>query len=270
MTLKTMLSLAVLLVAGVQDDDAKAKQEKLDIRPQGEWKAEKQDVQRVLDWCAAELWIYFPDRKLKPLLVEATGGPITLFKRGDDGEIRIRLNTGGTLWAQYTFQFAHELAHVLCSFDDDLHVNKWFEETLCEVASLFVLRRSAETWKTKPPYKHWKDYAKSLKSYAQDRIDESPLPKGQTLAKWYEDNATQLRKNATDRAKNNIAAVRLLPLFEKEPEHWEAVTWLNEEKLDKTYDLKKYLDAWQKNAPGKHRAFIRKIAKKFGVTLKKR
>jgi len=240
-----------------------------DIRPvDSGWEAEPATVKRVLDAAASELWKHFPGRELKPILVEPKGGPITLHQRGPNGEYQVKLNTGGTAWCQYTFQFAHEFCHILCGYDQDPLKHRWFEEALCEIASLFVLRRSSETWKDRPPYDHWKSYAPELAKYADERMKGFALPKGKTLAGWYRENAQAVTANPVDRDRNNVAAVALLPLFEKEPERWEAVTWLNSEVFTEKTTFEEYLAAWHKHAPKKHRAFIRSIAKDLGVILK--
>ncbi len=241
----------------------------LDIRPdpKGDWGASIPDVEKVLRFAAFELVRHVPDRRLPPVLVEPKGGPIVLYQRGPNGEHQVKLATGGTLWAQYTFQFAHEMGHILCEYDADENPCKWFEESVCEMASLFVLRRSAETWKTGPPYPHWKDYAKHLHSYAEERIQKAALPEGKTLAGWYRENAEALRKNATDRDKNTVVAARLLPLFEAQPSRWQAVGFLNKEKLDAGYDLKRYLGAWHRHCPEAHRAFVREVAKQFEIRI---
>lgn len=238
------------------------------IRKLKEWDASKPDIEKVLNSSASVLWRYFPGRKLEPIEVEPQGGPITLFQRGPNGEIRVKLATGGTLWAQYSFQFAHELGHVLCGYDTDEHRNKWFEESLCELASLFALRRMAEVWAKEPPYPNWKSYAPHLQEYAEERIVKAKLPAGTTLAKWYEDNAVVLAGNAVDRGRNTTVACTLLPIFEAAPEKWEAVAWLNTEKLTKLHTFQDYLEAWRKNCPEKHRDFVDQIAKQFGVALR--
>ena len=84
-------------------------------------------------------------RTLEPILVEPKGGPITLFRRGPKGEYLVRLNTGDRHWAQHAYQFAHEFTHILANYDEHERRNKWFEESICEMASLFVLRRMSET-----------------------------------------------------------------------------------------------------------------------------
>lgn len=262
--------ITVAICAGESEKPAEATIQPLDIRIQKlkEWNAGKADIDKVLRSSCGTLWCYFPGRKLEPIEVEPQGGPITLFQRGPNGEIRVKLATGGTLWSQYGFQFAHEFGHIICGYKADEHKNKWFEESICELASLFALRRMSEVWAKDPPYPNWKSYAPSLKQYAEERITKAKLPDGTTLAKWYEDNAPVLASNAVDRDRNTTVASTLLPIFEAAPEKWEAVTWLNTEKLTKLHTFPDYLEAWRKNCPEKHREFVTQIAKQFGVTLR--
>ncbi len=231
------------------------------------WQAERSTVQKVLESTAGELWRYFPERKLAPIIVHPQGGPITLFRRGPKGEIYVWLNTGSTYWAQYAYQFSHEFGHVLCNCDADDHGNDWFEEAICEMASIFTLRRMGETWKTSPPFEHWKNFAPHLTSYAENLVQPSGLPEGTTLASWYAEHAEELRESATRRDLNRIVAVALLPLFEQTPEHWQSVTYLNHGKPARPQSLTEFLADWHKNSPQKHRAFIEKIAGQFAITI---
>ena len=248
---------------------AESKPQPLTIRAIGtqqDWKTDLPTVNKVLHAAAAELWQYFPDHKLDPILVEPRGGPIVLFRRGKNGEYFVRLNTGETYWAQYVYQFSHEVCHILGRYREQDESNKWFEESLCELASLFVLRQLSERWEKEPPYKHWKGKDQGLHSYAADRIKTGALPPGKTLAQWRRDNADALTKNATNREKNQIAATMLLPLFEKSPQHWEAIWHLNQgENKPRTFD--EYLRNWHDHAPAKHQAFIRAIANEFEVRI---
>ncbi len=80
-------------------------------------------------------------RKTKVLVSKGAHGPIVLFKKGENGEHLIKLATEKLHWAQYAYQFSHEICHVLCGYENDHQGNLWFEETLCETASLYCLRR---------------------------------------------------------------------------------------------------------------------------------
>jgi len=255
---------------GSSPAESKALEAKLpDIRPQTDapWGASLDDVRAVLTSTAATLWRYFPQRELKPILVWPRGGPIVLFRRGEQGEYLVRLDTGELYWSQYAYQFAHEFCHILCGYDLDPHRNKWFEESLCEAASLFALRAMAEVWKNRPPYRNWKDYAPRLAKYAQDRLDKGKLPEKTTLAAWYRQHSGELARNATDRARNQIVAGALLTLLEKKPESWEAVTWLNTARADAGQTFPQYLAAWASHAPKRHHAFVQSVAGALGVQL---
>jgi len=260
----------VLATAPTAPGQQEANRRDLVIRPnpKAEWDAHLRDVEKVLRSAAGELWRYFPERRLAPILVEPRGGPIVLYDRGPKGEYRVRLDTGSTYWCQYAFQFAHEFCHILCGYTQDEPSNKWFEESVCELASLFVLHRMAETWKTDPPYPHWKDFAKHLKDYADKRIAQTRFPPKGSLAAWYRENEAALRANSTDRKKNRVVAGILLPMFEQQPEHWEAVTWLNAAPSKKPRTFQQYLTAWHDHCPAKHQAFVREIASKFDIRLR--
>ncbi len=224
-------------------------------------------VKKILDSTANELWILFPKRTLDPIYVRRShDGPIVLFKRSPKGEHQVKLDIEDLHWSQYAFQFGHEVCHILCNYRDRKNPNKWFEESLCELASLFVLRRMAKTWKTSSN-RFWRSYAPSHDQYAQQRIDASTLPKGKTLAKWYRENEPALRANATDRKKNNIVAVVLLPLFEKQPQQWQALSAMNKGNAKPKESFKDYLIRWRANAPKQHKSFIDDIAKQFDIKL---
>jgi hypothetical protein len=239
----------------------------LSIRPNPEaaWGAPVENVHAVLQSAAEQLWQFFPERTLDPILVEPKGGPIVIYQRGPHGEYLVRLGTGELLWAQHAYQFAHEFCHILCRYNGVPNRNKWFEESLCETASLFALRRMSKAWAVQPPYPNWKDYGPALATYANERIDKARLPKGKTLAAWFREESPQLYANAALRDKNTVVAVALLPLFEAEPRHWESVAWLNDREPPKDQDLAQFLEQWQAAAPARQRAFIAKIADKFGV-----
>lgn len=183
----------------------------LRIIPMGDWKASRPDVEKVLYSAAGELWEFFPGRELPPIIVLPQGGPIVLYQRAAKGELQVRLSTGQTYWSQYAYQFSHEFCHILCNYDNDPQRNKWFEESLCELASIFSMRQMADAWKTNPPYPNWKNYAKALRSYADDVFEKNKLPDDTNFVDWFEQHREHFYTHATDRPKNRVVARQLLP-----------------------------------------------------------
>jgi len=241
----------------------------VDIRPiaHAAWGNRPERVQAILQSAAQEVDRHFGTPLTKPILVEPLGGPITLFDRGPGGEYRVRLDTGDNLWAQWVYQFAHEFGHIRSSFDAVSHQNKWFEETICEVASLYVLRRLAVDWGRDGKPDAWKRYAPALRKYVEARIAKAQLAEDVAFVKWYAAHARDLHRNGYDRDKNNIVAVQLLPLFEKAPEHWAAIWFLAKAKKGHAETLPEFLKAWQAHSPEKHRQFIGEVAQRFDIDL---
>src|SRR5947207_1422310 len=176
------------------------------------------DITTGLESAGESLAGCIPGLELPPIEVSRSkASPIVLFERGPAGEIRVRLNVEDRRWSQFAFQFGHEMGHIVCGYAEYPNPNKWFEETLCEAASLFVLGRMAETWRTRPPYPHWKDYAGSLRKYRDDRLSGAKLPDGKTLAAWFAEREASLRKDGTQRELNLKMATAILPLLEEAP-----------------------------------------------------
>lgn len=233
----------------------------------GDWgDADPEDIRAVCLSAARELLRPLGGRRLDPIAVRASAeGPMVLYGRGKDGERRVLLNVKGRYWSQLAFQFAHELGHILCNYREADRSNHWFEESLCETASLFALRRMAEAWKKRPPYPGWNDYAPALARYAQERI--ARVPPRPTLGPWYRENEAALRAKPEDRERNLVAAVSLLALVEKDPTGWRSVGWLNQGEDRKALPFRDYLADWRRRAPKDERAFVDQVARLFELSL---
>ena len=237
----------------------------------GGFKSAERDIRAVCDSAAGELWRHLEPYKLDSFVVKrGHEGPFFSFVRNSRGELEILLDTGQTYWSQYAYQFAHEFLHLLCGSTKRDPGNLWFEETLGETASLFVMRAMARSWKTKPPYPHWADYRDALRQYADDvmlkRAQVSEIHhKG--LASFYRKHREELQKNCCDREVNGAMALVLLRLFEEKPGRWDAVRWLNGPLSRKGDTFLQYLSKWRNAAPQRHKAFIAQIAGLFGLSL---
>jgi len=244
---------------------------KLSIRVMGDdWgDANTTEIRKVLESTAGELWKNFPGRRLHPIIVQrGRRTPITLYRRGPKGEYLVKLTPKGRYWCQFAYQFAHEFCHILANYSHETpRANKWFEESLCEMASIYAMRRMAVTWKTSPPYLYWKSYAPAIREYVDDlQKATDKLPEGKTLAAWYKDNAVALRKAPCMREKNRIVANSLLGLFEANPDNWAAIGYLNSGKAASD-SLQDYLANWYRQTPAGRRKIVGDIIKMFELRI---
>lgn len=235
----------------------------------------KVDIEKVLESASGEIWRYFPNKRLKPIIVvHDEDTPRTRCKKGPGGEHVVQLTAKDRRWAQFSYQFAHEFFHVLSNYEndcvDDLETeNEWFEEVLAEVSSLFVLRQMAGSWRSSPPYPNWRDYASSLEKYARDALNEShrQLPNGKTFGVWFRENHQLLRNDPYLRDKNELIANRLLPLFEGSPSSWESISYLNLGSPDASNSFQSCLNNWHRHVPRRHERFVEDVARVFGMRI---
>ena len=170
--------------------------------------------------------------------------PFTVYEKRP---YQVFLSATDTYWSQYVYQFSHELCHVLTHFDSHKkHKHKWFEESLCELASLHVLRSLAKVWKEDPPSGVYgaSEFARHHLSYAEEVERKTPIPSQSDLPDWLNHNIDLLEKNSTCRELNRIVAVSLLRSFRHNPALWRDCGWLNCWDIQKDSTFSEYLNSW--------------------------
>lgn len=182
----------------------------------------------------------------------------------------VYLATGDTYWCQYSLQFSHELCHILTNSDSGKeHKHKWFEETLCELASLFVLHQLAESWVANPPpsVRAAADFAPNHGIYAEERERKFGLPPGRAFPEWLNAQLAGLEADPCDRQRNGTLAVALLPEFRRNPALWRDCGVLNAWDASRNRDFGEYLDSWtaclrERGLPDRTPEFLRR---RFGL-----
>lgn len=241
----------------------------LDIRVEGGgWgSARPETIEKVLYSVADELMARLPNKLAAPIVVTHTNSnPVALYDRGANGEYRVQLHATGQSWHLYVYEFAHELCHILSNYEehvgaDTTKYNQWFEETLCETASLFALKNLAETWEDAPASPEVVGKGKNLRRFFEHLISEGhrQLPAHAPLASWLREHEADLRNNPYLRDKNDVIANLLLPLFQNNPQNWDALTYLNLNPDDARSSLEDFLRHWYQNAPLEHKHFVASV-----------
>ena len=244
---------------------------RLNIQDGGWGNAPRESIETVLYSVADELLSRLPSKLAFPIVVTHTNGsPAALYERGPQGEYLVQLHASGDNWHLYAYEFAHELCHIISNYEENTgaettRYNQWFEETLCETASLFALKNLAATWELAPPEAKWSREAKKLERFFNHLLAEGhrQLPPHTPLASWLHDNEEKLRKNPYLRSENEVVANLLLPLFQDDPQNWAALSYLNLDHADARNSLRDYLYHWYENAPVEHKHFIAGILAMF-------
>jgi len=246
--------------------------EELGIRVEAEgFQSSREDISKVCQSVAAEFtrgWKALPETKV--LVERGKHGPIMLDQRNGQGETVVRLDTGGSYWAQYAYQFAHEVCHVMTTGQKRERKHLWFEETLCETASLYCLRKMDTTWRTDAPYPNWRSFAPNLGDYARKvmlgREHYASLIQG-GLPAFYQKHRERLEAEPCDRELNGAMSIVLLGRLENEPQHWEAIKWLNATPMGEDKSFAGYLKRWRDAVPEEHRKFVTELAALYSIDL---
>ena len=165
----------------------------------------------------------------------------------DHRPYEVFLTARNRFWSLYGFEFAQQVCHILTNYDNCKgHKHKWFDETLCQLASLFALHRMADSWVANPPptvprasafAPHHREYAERI-----ERQHEPPTPAG--LPEWLREATDHLEADSADRTRTMTLAVALLPEFQRDPSLWTDCGALNTWDAHSDRDFTAYLDSW--------------------------
>lgn len=146
-----------------------------------------------------------------------------------NGIHRIFLTCNQNYWCNWIFQFAHEYCHHLIDVKVELEPGmeglRWFEETICEMASMYHLGRMIEDWQGSGQYIKTR-FVHSVQEYLDDLLHPTPSTSSDKLlqvgleewSKWH-----ILCYKQRSRPSSNAVAVNMLPIFEANPHLWRII-----------------------------------------------
>jgi len=237
------------------------------IIEEGNWgNVETNQIHQVLSSTLSLFQPSSPALQKHPIVVSPTSGdPKVLYELRDGHAYHIQLTAKNRHWCQYVFQFAHELGHIMCNFRKENHANLWFEESICEVGSLYTLYRMENKWDQISDDRNSKDYAEEFEKYRIHRIKESSYPENFQLAAWWDQNWTILSQNPHLRKQNIWVALTLYDLFDQNPTiAWSSCFFLNNLPTHRKADFEQYLQNWKNACPEKtQKEFVEQIISRF-------
>ncbi|WP_147376851.1 hypothetical protein [Noviherbaspirillum saxi] len=229
----------------------------------GGWgNVESKQIELLLSAVASEILTHFPGKKLDPIIVSPSShAPVVLYQKGPRNEYQILLAAKDQHWAEYIYEFSHELFHILAQYEYHApphHArHQWFEETLCETASLYMLKRFSLTWLQAPPLPGWRSYASEMQAFTRRALSDPhrQLPTNVTFDQWFRDNGPSLISKPYLREKNELVANILLPFLEKNSD-WRAIAYLNVNGPKGNSSFYDHLVHWYGATPVAHRYFV--------------
>ena len=208
------------------------------------------------------------DGKLK--IVYRAEGPIAFYRSyfgGAADEYQVGLTVTDTYWAQFSYQFGHELCHVLTDHEriTKNNPNKWFHEALCELGTLWVIQRMGETWAYRAPYPNWVGWRHNLTNYANDLANRAEVDYTGTGAEWLEQWENTLREedNAFSYARVSQLSYKFLPIFEEHPEAWNIIRQMPAT----TSKMAQYMKDWHRRVDSEDKHYVEEMADIMGISV---
>jgi len=240
---------------------------KLTLRVEGDgWgRANRDDIEAALR-SVADVLTPASEQPLERAIVvsHSDRAPAVLYEHGAAGEYRVLLHARDSEWHLYVYEFAHEYCHILSNYGeyggDVTRRNQWFEESLCETASLFALKTVAARWQASPPTPRLQGSDKQLHWFFDQLMTETHRrpPEG-SFATWLKDSEDELRLDPYQRGKNEVVANRLLVAFGNDSNNWAALRYLNRDPDDKDCSFSEFIEHWYRNARPDERAPVARI-----------
>lgn len=151
----------------------------------------------------------------------------------------IYLSANDDYWCQWVYQFAHEYCHHLIngSLTGEWSSLLWFEETVCELSSLYNLCEM-ETFCERNGLVY---YAPSVRKYREDLMVRGSQTYDLDVAGgWRKEYEDLLSTGGYQRDLYNAIAVRMYPLFVENPKLWKLILHIGNirewDSLDELFD----------------------------------
>lgn len=168
----------------------------------------------------------------------------------------IYLSARENYWSKYIYQFAHEYCHFLIDgpLDGKLETTFWFEESICELASMFFLKKVTERWQSwfpvlapGTPLSSKDDALLRLRQFAPNNIPyldnllKKNAPIEGPLHEWLDDNIALLSEPVYHRDKYNQIASRMYELFLNYPDLWSIIPCLQRPSAEEYTGFKSFV-----------------------------
>ncbi len=136
----------------------------------------------------------------------------------------IFLSSREDYWCRWVYQFAHEYCHSIIdgAFTGEIKGLMWFEETICELSSMYHLHTLYSQWKTQAGVLY--HYAPNFLDYLNGLLSQNPQLLSATLHPGFLSTWLQLLQQQTyHRDYYNALAAKMYPLFVENPHLWKII-----------------------------------------------
>ena len=144
--------------------------------------------------------------------------------------------------------------------------NLWFHESICMLASIWVLRKMGDTWEDRPPYPNWVSYRHQLLRYADDMMQRPGVQFSGTATEWLSEWEDFLRGKSNNFTQHLLVlqlSSKFLPIFEENPKAWNAVRQMPASRSK----MSEYMKDWYNKVDIEDKQYVEAIAEEMGIEV---
>jgi hypothetical protein len=225
----------------------------------GEWGGSVPDdafavISRMRGACLSGVKL-LSDRQPGKLRVDdhASGPPHIWLHDENPDTAWIVVDIGALDWCKLSYQFGHELGHVLCNSWQRQAISKlpsqWLEEALVEAFSIRGLGLLADSWEQNSPFPDGAAFAGSIRKYRQDLIKSYGRPAGELpvfdMCAWLRKNRDALEHTGGVGVIEGPEILRMIAELEDDKACVEDLGAVNRWPARSEVPVEQYLRLWQ-------------------------
>ena len=201
------------------------------------------------------------DRQPDRLYVDdhSSGSPAVWLHDDHTNTAWIIVDIGPRDWCKLSYQFGHELGHVLCNSWDARSKPRppcqWLEESMVEAFSIRGLGRLAASWQSNPPFAGDAAFGAAVREYRGNVIKNYRGTGGQMsdaeMASWFRASRSALEGSALSGIEGPFI-VRVVSEFESDNACVEDLGALNRWPSRSGVPLENYLTLWNRSCAEVH------------------
>lgn len=241
----------------------------------GDWGGSAPNDARAVVACMREACLadvrLVSDRQPQRLRVDDhRSGPPHVWLHSDHPDTAwVVVDIGARDWCRLSYQFGHELGHVLCNSwawgDGPKPPTQWLEEAMVEAFSLRGLGLLADRWERQPPFPHDQAFAGAIRQYRANALNGYQDAAPKDAAAWL--RAGMPPAPAGSNAPEGPPVAPVLAELERDKRCVEDMGAVNRWPERSGLPVTEYLAAWQKScaeiaAPGVFPARLKSV---FGL-----
>ncbi len=212
-------------------------------------------ISLVREVALADIRLLSDDQPNEIRIDNHSSGPPAIWLHDDHTKVAwVIVDIGSRDWCKLSYQFGHELGHVLCNSWEANAKPKppshWIEEAMVEAFSIRGLGLLAKRWESDPPFAGDSRFAVAIREYRENVITTYktiPASSDSDLSAWFNKNRYSLESGGGLSQAEGPLVLAILAELERDASCVEDLGAVNRWTKRTGVPIEEYFSLWQKS-----------------------